>query len=122
MNVQLRHLAEQYRGRGIIKGTELLLRPEDAIRLSKDLATLNVLIIGCEGWYYINEANKWIVQDLAIELSVESFIPYDQLTVEQAGQIVLYFLIEQLPSHISFVSLHLDDPDIESLFTTLREC
>jgi len=63
---QLNTLMTKYQQKGIIKGGELLLPLEISWRFLVELSKLEVLVLGIDGWYYVNPAEKKIVQDISV--------------------------------------------------------
>lgn len=55
MDEKITRLLDIYRPLGIVKAGELLLRPEDALRLADDLERIGVGIAGVDVWYYVGE-------------------------------------------------------------------
>src|SRR5260221_5231721 len=70
----LRQLLATYKSSGIVKGSELLLPPKDAIRLLDDLVKIDIAVMGTDGWHYVNREKGWIVQDLAVDFSVDELL------------------------------------------------
>jgi len=105
----LTRLVEKYGSQFIIRGTEFMMQPEIAAALARDLAKAGEIILGCDGWRYVNLSKMWIVQDLEIELVIEEHIPWDEMSPQRNAEMVQSF-IAALPERIDLVSLELNDP------------
>lgn len=118
---QIETLAEKYRGLTTLKGTGLLLPPEAAMALVKDLVAYGEMIMGCDGWRYIDYKRGWIVQDLGVDLAVEEEIAWDEMTPARNAAVILPFLAG-IPAEIDLVSLQFNDVEVkDALMDALRE-
>lgn len=108
----LTQLIEKWRLHVIPKGSEFLLPPNMAVEFATDIARQNELIMGWYGWRYVDKEKGWIVQDLAVELSVEELVPWVDMTPKRNLQTVVEFL-KNLTSSTDLVSFQLNDPAIE---------
>lgn len=96
-------ITSKYDSRGILKGSELLLQPNDALLLADDLAAAGILIIGIELWYTIQrDAKEYFVEDpygpnFSYLLQADDAVP-------KANASVKHYLTHELPARISRVS------------------
>jgi len=116
MKEQLIHLLEAYRSLGIVKGGELCLPPHDALRLADDLEAIGVVVMGLDGWYYIDQDKGMIAQDLSVDLYVGDDVLRSSNSVHNSISIVKDFISTRLPERIAFVSFTLDVPSNWGLF------
>ena len=91
---QISGLREKYRPLGIVKGREFLLPPEDAIHFLRDLAEMEVVVIGCELWQYVDRSKGW-----AMELcGAGGWVGddrYQTITARDAAAFLEYFLVRR---------------------------
>lgn len=106
-------LIDKWKSHLIVKGAELLLPVQMAIPFAEDLVNLGEIIMGYDGWRYVDEAKKWIVQVLEAELTLEEYISWGNMTPERNFEILRTFLMK-VPSEIDFISFRLNDPELEN--------
>jgi hypothetical protein len=110
---ELNRLLNKYKRRAIIKGSELCLRPNDALRLVDELENLGVTILGVDGWYYATPEHKkkaWLSSDLNTDLYIGDQTLQGADPVHDSARVVRQFLLNDLPEQTEFVSLTLDVP------------
>jgi hypothetical protein len=112
MNSKINLLQSKYSSHLIKRGSSLLLPPRIAPAFVEDLAAINELILGCDGWHFVDKLKDYLVQDLAVELSVDEFIPWNEMTA-QKNAIVVQTFIENLPTSIDLISFNLNDPHVK---------
>ncbi len=110
MNKTYQQLIQSYREKGIKKGVELLLLPEQAIMLIDELVEVGIRILGCDSWCYVdsyeNDPNR-VLEIVGGGVLVE--LPEDSSVIEDAN-FVKEFILEKLPEDAKFVSLIYDEP------------
>jgi hypothetical protein len=111
----LTEIMNKYRQLGIVKGKELLLPPDQALRLADDLEGVGVAIMSLDGWYYVDRDRGWIVQDLKTDLSLDSDVYSGMQGVHRSVLAVKTFL-NQLSRQVDFVSFTLNVPISWDLF------
>ena len=116
MQVQLTQIMNKYRPLGVMKGSEFLLTPDDAIRLIDDLEAIGIAITGVDGWRYVDRDKGWIVQDLEVDLSIDDAILQGEQPVQKSSAIAKNYIRNRLPERVSFVSFTLDIPVSWKLF------
>jgi len=112
---ELHSVVKKYLGRGILKGGELLLKPEDALEMADDLEIIQVPLLGVTGWHYVDRNKGWIVEDLAVDYYVGDSIWLGNNPVEESIKAVKEYLTESLPPSAEFVTLDIDMPKINDL-------
>lgn len=124
MNVgkaQIGVLAEKYRELAIIKGNELLMPVKVAIEFLKDMTEHGEIVVGCDGWRYVDYDRGWIVQDLDVELSLGTEETWEEMTPSENTALMLPFLAG-IPDEIDFVSFQFKDYGAtDALMDMLRE-
>ena len=115
---RLLHVVAEYRNRGIAKYGELLLEPQDMIELLEQLASIEILVIGCECWRYVNREEKTAYELPGGGYAVEYDIPYLEMTASASADVITKFLREResLSYHYDLVALHFNEPEIHDLF------
>ena len=108
--LKLLQIMSEYRSLGVVKGGELCLPPDDALRLSYELQHLGVAIMGLDGWYYLDQDQEAVVQELAVDMSVEHKILLSDNAALQTAQLVRKLIKGSLPERIALVSFTLDVP------------
>ncbi|MBN1123042.1 MAG: hypothetical protein JXJ17_18350 [Anaerolineae bacterium] len=104
-------ILERYRPLGIIKAGELLLRPDDALRLADELGQLGIAILGCDGWYYVKPGDdKAIAQDLAADFFVGNDVLQGNDSVQKSVKAVKQFIVTSIPEKTDFISFTFDVP------------
>ncbi len=110
MSEGIQRIIAKYRAEGIVKGSEFLLPPETAVCLVDDLEAIGVVILGVDGWRYVDKEKGWIVQDLEVELSVDDMILQGDQPARRSAALARDFIANRLPKKVDFVSLILDIP------------
>lgn len=104
-------LLAPYRSYGIVKPSGELLLPSDvALRLLDDLERVAVPIMGLDGWRWIDQARGWVVQALAIDLTVADAILHGEHPATASAAVIRAYITEQLPPDTPLVSFTLDIP------------
>jgi hypothetical protein len=93
-------LIDKYQKTGFIKAGELLLTPANALEFINEIAERDILILGVDLWYYINDQIS--EEPGSLDLS-EINDP------QQSVSIAKQFITHNLPRGTAFVSLVLDD-------------
>jgi hypothetical protein len=113
----LTQIMGQYRHLGVVKGGELLLRPDDALRLAEELGRIGIAIMGCDGWYYVKpDDDRWIAQDLAVDYYVGDDILQCDEPVRRSVEAVKQFIKTEVTERTAFISFTLDVPASWDLF------
>jgi hypothetical protein len=99
-----------YRERAIGKGSELLLRPEDALRFVDDLERLGIVILGVIGWHYVYRSHNLIVQELETDLDILRDVNTTRSASAQSAELARKFIVSGLKPYTEFVSFLLDVP------------
>ena len=111
---QVAAVLERYKPLGIVRGrqfgAELLLRPQDALRLADELGKLGVPIAGVDGWKYVNREHGTVRQDIDVDFSVDDALLRQHDAVERSVALVKDFIRHQLLPDTDFVVLNLDIP------------
>jgi hypothetical protein len=106
-------IVEKYRCRGMIRSTDFLLPPLDAVVFVADLATLGVVIVGCDLSKYVD-----VGRTQAMELAGAGNIVNDRLSSNDAlgnAKVIQGFLTTELLPDADLVSFVYADPDIWDL-------
>lgn len=93
---------------GIKKGSEFLIPPSKGSEFVDELQNIEMVILGLDGWYYVDKDSQWIVQDLSVDFSVDESIIESDEAVSQSAAIVKDYIANQLPDQIDFVSFTLN--------------
>ena len=113
---KLRQLLATYKSSGILSGNELLLPPQIALRLLDDLVNIDVAVMGTDVWHYVDRKKGWIVQDLAVDFSVDERLLDQVDAAEKTIAAVQHFLNTQLPDRTELVSFTFYVPPELKLF------
>lgn len=111
MNNRYQTIKQKYEKIGIQKGVELLLLPEDAIKLIDDLVEIGVRLLGCDCWRYVDIKEKdtgKILEIVGGGVIVE--LPENSLIIDDANY-VKEFISNKLYEDVNFVSLIYDEPE-----------
>lgn len=108
---ELREFLQAYRAVGFVKGGELLLPPDDMLRLADELEALGIAITGVTGWYYVKPDDKTaVVEDLGADFSVSEAELRGKNAVQRSVAMVKEYIVSKLPERTAFVSFTLDIP------------
>jgi hypothetical protein len=101
---QLINLLDRFAEGGFVKAGELLLPPDDAIRLARALAEINVPIIGVDVWYWVGMS----IAENPNGLDFSPMLGQPAAPLETMRRAVT-FIEAQLPPDTAFVSFVIDD-------------
>jgi hypothetical protein len=93
-------LIDKYQKTGFIKAGELLLTPANALEFINEIAERDILILGVDLWYYIND-------QISEEPGSLDLSEIDD--TRQSVSIAKQFITHNLPEGTAFVSLVLDE-------------
>ena len=82
-----------------------------ASAFAKDLAMVEEIILGYDGWRYVDKTKNWIVQVMEVELTLEEYISWESMTPESNHEILQKFLM-RVPENVDFISFQLNDPEV----------
>lgn len=108
---RLTGLIETWKPHIIVKGSEFLLPLQMAISFAEDLVMVEEIIIGYDGWRYVDKARNWIVQATEVELTLEEHISWENMTPEKNFEILQTFL-KCVPENIDFISFQMNNPEV----------
>jgi hypothetical protein len=89
-------------------GSELLLCPSDALQFISELADLEVVLLGADGWYRGGPDQSFFVQDLEADMSVDNAIFRLPDSPLRSAEAVRDFILSGLPSRDQYVSVTID--------------
>lgn len=94
----------------IARGSEFMLPSPMAIAFAEDLTKTEEIILGCDGWRYVDRSKDGIVQVLEVELSIEDYIAWDNMTPAKNLEVIRTFL-KSLPQNVDLISFQMNDPE-----------
>ena len=111
MKEKLIALMEQYKSQGLVKGSHLLLPPDNALKLVDELEGLGVVILGVSGWYYVRPNDpKWLAEDRTLDMYIGDDVFHGDNPVHEGAAKVKNFIENHLHETTPFVILTLDVP------------
>ena len=96
-----------------VKGSVLLISSERAIEFAKSLTQMGEIIVGCCTWSYADADKRYIVQNLSIDLTLEDFILWLDMTPEANWPFIEDF-IKNVAQIVDFVSFDLNNPKTQT--------
>ena len=110
MDEQLLKLLKNSYPKGVIKGNEFLLPPDDALRLIDVIEQAGIPILGVTCWYYGGPEGQLLGEDLNIELSINADILTSKNAVSESARLTRVFLKTELLDYHTFVEIWLTKP------------
>ena len=112
-------LAAEYRNRGIPKYGELLLDPNDALELLMELTQLEVLVIGCGCWKYVEWEEQTAYELPGGGCSPELEIPFLEMTPTANAAIITKFIRERefLNYQFDLIAFRFNELEVGYLFS-----
>src|SRR5262245_14512409 len=108
MQDQLVELMKKYRSIGLLKAGQLLLKPDDALRLADELEPLGIAVMGLDTWCYKEfEARTTLSQEQMQTLEIKPDVLIGPRAVQESITLVKRFITQSLPPNAVFVSLTL---------------
>jgi len=112
---KLLDILRKYAILGVMMGQELLLHPDDAFRLAKDLEELGIAILGFDCWYNYYGSLR---EDTSVEFYVGDDVIWGRDPVHDSVVTVRKFIQNQLPINTQYVSFTLHIPYAWELFSS----
>ncbi len=109
MEDPLMQLGRTYAQKSIVKGSSLLLQPQDALDFIDDLKRINVGVAGIELWYYAQHENQTVIVEDPAGPDLNKYLHSDD-PVNASIAAAKTYLTHDLPNRISLVSFVLDRP------------
>lgn len=103
---ELIELLTEFKGLGVVKGGELCLPPDIALKFLDRLETIGIGVLGLDGWY--SSPGGGVAQDLNTDISVPKDILSDSNNVVISIGMVRNYILNQLDKDVDFVSLTLN--------------
>ena len=119
-NRKLQEAVEKYHCRGMIRSTDFLLPPPDAVAFAGDLANLDILILGCDLSRYADAGRTQ-----AMELATAGNVVNARLSSDDVrgnAKVIQDFLSSELPHDADLVSFVYADPDTWDLILEYARC
>jgi hypothetical protein len=110
----------KYYAVSVYKGGDILLEPRDALSLAEDLKSINIPIMGITGWYYVGAAQeRKLAEDMSVDYYVGDNVWFGTNRVEESVKLIKEFIKNRLPSRTGLISLDLDIPDWNNIYTRI---